>query len=370
MLAVMSCLLIGFSSSLPGQVRQEEEESVNIAILERMAARGNLDAQFELGIRLLEGEGVEKDVKQAADWLMKAAEQHHLPSMNAVGTLYESGTGVEKDEKKAVEWYRKAAEYGFPLAQQNLSDCYENGRGVKKDTKEAVKWLQLAANQDYAPAQALYGWRLETGTGVEKNTREAANWYLRAAQGGLVRAMTRLAYLYYMGRGVPVDYRRAEAWYRRASRSKDPMARNDLAWFLSVCPDPAFHDGESAVDYAKSCLADLKEEDYQVIDTLAAALARTGNYGEAVQVQIKAILAFEKEKKANKDKLSPEDLRKMEEELTMRLRIYREQKPYTEEEPKFEPGMKPLMEDRILQEEHMPRRKRNRATESNQVEIS
>lgn len=348
---------------------QEGNPPVNFTILEQMANRGNPDAQFELGIRLLGGEGIEKDEKKAAEWLKKGAEQQHLPSMNALGTLYETGAGLPKDEKKAYEWYLRAAEYGYPLAQQNVSECFERGRGVAQNSKEATKWLARAAHQDFAPAQALYGWKLETGTGIEKNTKEAAVWYLRAAQGGLVRAMTRLAYLYYIGKGVPLDYRRAEAWYRRAARSDDPMARNDLAWFLSVCPDDNFHDGRSAVDYARSSLADLKQEDYQVIDTLAAALARSGNYGEAVQTQSKAILAFEREKSSNKE-MSGEDVAKLEQELTERLKIYRGQKPFTEEKPQFEVGTKPLMDDRILEEEHVPRRKKQRTNPGNDVEIS
>ncbi|WP_166442641.1 tetratricopeptide repeat protein [Phragmitibacter flavus] len=362
--------MVIFSLSMAFDMRaQVRDEPVNPAILEQMAERGNPDAQFELGIRLLGGEGLEKDEKKAAEWLQKGAAQQHLPSMNALGTLYETGAGLAKDEKKAYEWYLRAAEYGYPLAQQNVSECFERGRGVAQDSKEASKWLARAAHQDFAPAQALYGWKLETGTGIEKDTKEAANWYLKSAQGGLVRAMTRLAYMYYIGKGVPLDYRRAEAWYRRAARSDDPMARNDLAWFLSVCPDDNFHDGDSAVDFARSSLADLKEEDYQVIDTLAAALARSGNYGEAVQTQTKAILAFEKEKTSNKE-MSPEDVAKLEQELSERLKTYRGQQPFTEEEPKFEAGTKPLMDDRILEEEHMPRRKKRNVSPGNDIEIS
>jgi len=264
---------------------------------------------------------------------------------------------------------KKAADFGFPLAQQNLSECYDKGKGVEKDEKEAASWLKRAANQEFAPAQALYGWKLEMGHGITKNTREAANWYLKAAQGGLVRAMTRLAYMYYTGKGVPLDYRRAEAWYRRAARSADPMAKNDLAWFLSVCPDDNFHDGESAVGFARTSLSELKEEDYQVIDTLAAALARAGNYGEAVQAQTKAILAFDREAKERKE-MTPEDIAKMEEELNSRLKIYRNQKAFSEEPPKVEQGMKPLMDDRILQEEHMPRRKKRPSAPAGDIEIS
>lgn len=337
-----------------GAQLQGGEDDFDPAALRLLAERGNADAQFELGIRYLGGEGMPKDEKKAAEWLMKAADQEKLEAMNALGTMHEEGVGVPKDEKKAFEWYEKAAKYGFPLAQQNLSQCYEMGRGVEKNQAEANKWLERAAHQEFAPSQAMYAFKLERGLGVDKNTRAAAEWYLKAAQNGLIRAMTHLAYLYYTGTGVPLDYRRAEAWYRRAARSEDPWARNDLAWFLSVCPDENFHDGDTAVEFARNAVEKLSGKQYEMIDTLAAALARTGKFGEAVQLQMKAIVMFDDDKEAE---MKPEDRAKLEQELSDRLRLYKKQTPFTEKDPAPESGVKPLIEDRILQEEAVPRRR-------------
>lgn len=336
------------------KAQDEDAGRFDAQTITRLAESGNPDAQFELGWRHLGGEGVAKDEKKAATWFQKSADQHNLPAMNALGTLFEEGVGVAKDEKKAFEWYEKAAKYGFPLAQQNLAECYEAGKGVEKNPVEALKWLERAAHQDYAPSQAAYAWKLERGEGVTKNTKEAAGWYLKAAQGGLIRAMTHMAYLYYTGTGVPLDYRRAEAWYRRAAKSEDPWARNDIAWFLSVCPDDTFHDGETAVDYARSALEKMAMEDYQVVDTLAAALARSGQFGEAVQLQAKAIVMLAGDK--NKQ-YTDEERNKLEKELQERLENYRAQKAFTEKLPKPEEGTKPLVEDRILQEEIVPRKR-------------
>jgi TPR repeat protein len=329
---------------------------VDVVTLQRLAEGGNSDAQFELGIRYLAGDGFAKDEKKAADWLQKSADQHNLAAMNAMGTLYEEGVGMPKDAKKAFEWYEQAAKYGFPLAQQNLAECYESGKGVEKNPAEALKWIERAAQQDFAPAQAAFAWKLEKGDGAAKNTREAAGWYLKAAQGGLVRAMTHLAYLYYTGIGVPLDYRRAEAWYRRAARSDDPWARNDIAWFLAVCPDENFHDGDTAVDYARAALEKMPDQDYQVVDTLAAALARSGQFVEAVQIQTKAIMLFGQDK--SNEKQTAEEREKLEKELMERLDGYRKQRPFVEKlAAPPEEGTKPLIEDRILQEEVVPRKK-------------
>ena len=356
--------LIGLA--LPALAQDEKpQQPFDEEALRQLADRGSADAEFEMGIRYLGGEGLEKDPAKAATWLQKAADQQHPGAMNAVGTLYEEGIGVAKDEKKAFDWYQKAAKSNFPLAEQNLAECYENGRGVDKNEKESLRWLSKAAHQELPQAQAQYAWRLEHGQGIDKSTHEAAEWYLRAAQQGLVTAMTHLAYMYYTGIGVPLDYRRAEAWYRRAGRSQDPWAHNDLAWFLATCPDESFHDADTAVEFAKSATDKLLDNKrYEVIDTLAAALARSGKFGEAVQTQMKAIVMLS-DVSPDKDKeLKGEDKVKLEQELAGRLALYRKHQPYTEKDAEPENNAKPLPDDRILQEE-MPHREKRKGHQEN-----
>jgi TPR repeat protein len=342
--------------SMPLHAQRPDTENIDPKALEKLAERGNPDAQFEVGIRYLSGEGFEKNQEKAVKWLQKAAEQSNLSAMNALGTMSDEGIGLPKDAKKAFDFYQRAARGGFPLAQQNLAECYEEGKGVEKNLKEAAKWLERAAHQDFAPAQAAYAWKLEHGSNMPKDSRGAAEWYLRAAQQGLIAGMTRLAYLYYTGTGVPVDYQRAEAWYRRAARSEDPWASNDLAWFLAVCPDDTFHDGDAAVEYARLSVEKLEGKDYQVIDTLAAALARSGKFGEAVQLQKKTIVMFREAPPAPESK--NEDRSKLEKELTERLIDYKKQTPFTEEEPKAEPGTRELDHDNILEEDGTPYHRR------------
>jgi TPR repeat protein len=332
-----------------------QQEKFDPDALRQLAERGEAKAQFELGLRLLGGEGLPKDEQQAAEWLQKAAAQHLPGAMNALGTLHEEGVGVPKDQKKALEWFTKGANAGDPMAQLNLAESYDKGNGVEKSPAEALKWLKKAANQNLPQAQMAYAWRLEHGQGSEKNTREAAEWYLKAAEQGLVPAQTHLAYLYYTGTGVPLDYRRAEGWYRLAAQSEDPWAHNDLAWFLATCPDESFHDGDTAVEFARSAVAKVKDKRYEVIDTLAAALARSGKFGEAVQTQMKAIVMLGDDKTRE---VTPEDRTKLEKELSQRLGRYQKHEPFADDDAKPEANTKPLVEDRILQLQDIPRRKK------------
>ena len=62
-----------------------------------------------------------------------------------LGVRYAEGNGVAKDATEAVKWYRKAAEQGDAAAQVNLGVCYAVGNGVAKDYVIAYMWANLAA---------------------------------------------------------------------------------------------------------------------------------------------------------------------------------------------------------------------------------
>ncbi len=71
-------------------------------------------------------------------------------SLYMVGVMYENGEGVEKDKKEAATWYRKSAEKGFAPAQYKLGQLYERGEGVPQDKQEALKWYKRRQGRDTA----------------------------------------------------------------------------------------------------------------------------------------------------------------------------------------------------------------------------
>ena len=359
LLAGILVALLFSASILPAQQLQKVDEKE----LQDWADRGDADAQFELGLRMITGEGVKKNLEEGVKSVEKAARQKHLRAQHVLGTLYEDGVGVKKDLAKAAEWYRSSAELGFALSQHSLAAMYEEGKGVKKDTAKAAEWFKKAADQGSPPSQTAYASKLERGDGVAKSTAKAALWYLKAAQQDFVPAMTRLANLYYTGQGVPVDYRRAGAWYRRAARSEDPWASNNLAWFLSTCPEDNLHNGENAVLLARRALklvaevVQSDEQPYEMIDTMAAALARNGEFKEAELWQKRCITLF------NEDKdLPEEDRKKLQDEFDSRLKLYQKSTPFAEPDPKGEEGAEPLPQDTILQDEGLPESKPGKNT--------
>ena len=119
----------------------------------KAAEKGDMLAQYNLGICYEHGRGVTKNYNKAVEWYTKAAQQGYEGAENNLGTCYRYGRGVPNDDSKAVKWYTKAAEKGYTLAQYNLGVCYEFGHGVTKDYDKAIEWYTLAALKGFESAQ-------------------------------------------------------------------------------------------------------------------------------------------------------------------------------------------------------------------------
>ena len=108
------------------------------------AEQGMAIAQFSLGLRYANGEGVPKDDAEAVKWYRLAADQGLADAQHNLGFMYDNGKGVPKDDAEAVRWYRLAAEQGQVNAQFNLGVMYANGEGVLKDSVLAHMWSTIA----------------------------------------------------------------------------------------------------------------------------------------------------------------------------------------------------------------------------------
>ena len=135
----------------------------------------------------------------------------------ALGYAYANGQGVRKNLKEAAKWFRLAAR----TRKCRCTICkwdyaYGNGHGVRENLKEALKWFRLAAEQKVARAQAALGFAYASGQGIPENDREAMKWYRLAADQNIASAQAQLAWHYYSGEGVPENYIEAYAWINLA----------------------------------------------------------------------------------------------------------------------------------------------------------
>ena len=104
------------------------------------AEAGNVDSMFRYGIRLVEGDGVERDERLAITLWTEAAMQGHAPSAAALAGVFRAKSGDAGAAEEAWYWTRRAAELGNADAMVRLSDeALERG-----DLVEAAVWIRLA----------------------------------------------------------------------------------------------------------------------------------------------------------------------------------------------------------------------------------
>jgi len=84
-----------------------------------------------------------------------AAEQGRADAQFAIGSRYEDGQGVPQSYTEAMKWYRLAAEQGNAWAQFRLGMMYREGRGAPHDFVQAYMWLNLAASR-FAASETEY----------------------------------------------------------------------------------------------------------------------------------------------------------------------------------------------------------------------
>src|SRR5437660_270314 len=88
--------------------------------LRKLAAQGDADAQWQMGVRYHNGEGVTRDDVQAMQWFLRAAEQGHVTAQATLGAYYWAGRGVPQDLSKAYFWSALALAQGDENSKSRL----------------------------------------------------------------------------------------------------------------------------------------------------------------------------------------------------------------------------------------------------------
>ena len=73
--------------------------------MKEIAEKGNSDVQYNLGLIYSNGEGVDKDLKEAIYWFKKSASLNNVLAEYKLGYMYDNGLGIQKDYEKAYKYY-------------------------------------------------------------------------------------------------------------------------------------------------------------------------------------------------------------------------------------------------------------------------
>lgn len=160
-----------------------------------------------------------------------------------------------RTSKNTIMLITSLASSGRAEAQYTLARLYLRGQGVNQDYSRAIEWLQRAARQQHADSQNQLGIIYTNGLGTEKNCKQAKYWFNQIE---------------------PDNYA-----FKRA--------QSNLAWVLSTCPLAKERNGKKAVQITQSLLNEQEKSSPELLDTLAAAYAETGQFKQATQIQQHAI---------------------------------------------------------------------------------
>jgi hypothetical protein len=138
---VLSNFTLGLEAYKEGKFRRAFDAWMLVAY------EGNAEAQFNLGVLYLEGNGVERNAERARTWFMKAAEKNHVLAQYNLGHMALSGMGSEKNIQEAIKWWKLAAEGGHFQAQFNYGRALYLGIGGHEDKAGGLVFLRQAAVQ-------------------------------------------------------------------------------------------------------------------------------------------------------------------------------------------------------------------------------
>ena len=100
--------------------------------IKEAANNGNSEAQYQLGIMYVNGQGVEKSLEKAIECYKKATEQNNANALFALGRMYDSGNKVlQQDKQKAFNLYLQVAKNNHP------------------DELLSRKWTRKSKNKNY-----------------------------------------------------------------------------------------------------------------------------------------------------------------------------------------------------------------------------
>lgn len=90
----------------------------------------------------------EEKLKKEFEINLQLANQGNADAQNLIGINYAEGEGVEKDDREAIKWFFKSVEQGNTFAACNLALHYGSGRGIKKNTVQSLKWCLISHSLD------------------------------------------------------------------------------------------------------------------------------------------------------------------------------------------------------------------------------
>jgi TPR repeat protein len=183
------------------------------------ARAGVAEAQYEVGIMYLKGQGVAQDRHQALEWLQAASDAGYQLAGGKLDRI--------REQEEKFEQLLGSAQAGDPDARYEVAMMYLKGRGVEASGREARAWLQRAVDDGDTRATARLGILNYKGEGGDVDYPKALSLLTRVSDHSVL-AQYYLGEMYATGSGVAPDHRAAIDWYTRAADGGFNRARGKI----------------------------------------------------------------------------------------------------------------------------------------------
>lgn len=221
---------------------EESQPGAEVTELLKAAQAGQAGSMYQLALAYGYGKGVERDLEQAAHWLMLAVAQGQPDALKKLD-VFDFYPGMARaDALKKITSKEGLAELTIAAERGELEAQFALGLH-REITDKAVKaaWLAKAAAQLHRPAMYTIGW-LHGYEDVPRNFVQAHGWYARAALLGDRGAKARLGEMYFWGNNGTKDASLAKFLYLEAAAgapADDLTAQIALAGAKAITVAPA-----------------------------------------------------------------------------------------------------------------------------------
>lgn len=189
---------------------------------------GDTQCMCELGMRYIEGNGVDQSTEKGLELLNRAVELGDAEVMRMLGEIYWHGNGVEVDKDKALEYLTMAADRNHGWAQNILISKYRM-RGEYMKALECTE--KYNPDKEFRKLCAL-GEMYEKGLGVEQSLDEAEKCYRKILEDPEMQIFSDYLALLMYNR----DGKRSESEILELMRKSWNAGNNDAkAWLDEHC---------------------------------------------------------------------------------------------------------------------------------------
>jgi len=173
---------------------QSQEFDKAVPLLKQAAELGIAEAQYNFGVTLENGYGIEKNIDSAFYWYLKSANQGWNDGLYKMMMAHANGIGAEQSNDKAFEYALACASNNDITCMFNVVGAYQDGLGTEKDLEKMLEW-------------AIKIGKLETPENLMKS-------------GKITSARLNLAYMYRDGRNVEMNLIESYSWFLIYNESK------------------------------------------------------------------------------------------------------------------------------------------------------